>query len=152
MNSLAFFNFSGIIFHSMRKVILGLILFLIYCDSYAQSTRVSDSLKVNKTLFECVQRLDQNKLTDAQSYGLSINKKVAELCATENRNKAQNTAYDFAQKIQKSITLIAFRKCNRSAVKPLTTMQQLIRRFHISGLRFVHICDNTQIVSPNINK
>jgi len=89
----------------------------------------------------CIALIDEQKLTIAKRRGSQLDKEISAKCQQGERNKAQNSALGFAHEIQKSRTLIAYRKCTKKAQPPYNQMHLMLKRYFISNLRFTHVCD-----------
>ncbi len=115
---------------------------LLFSHAYAvQAGELDGTVSNSERLEQCIQLLDPVVLQKAQQRGYKLDKKITVLCQHAKRNEAQNLAYDFANDIQKSKHLLAFRACNHATVEPFSAMQQMMQRYFISNLRFTHVCD-----------
>ncbi len=107
----------------------------------AQSGFVGLNVKAQNSL-RCEKLINTDELESEKANGKALDINIKKLCQQKQRNKAQNLALEFANKIQKSKVLLSYRACHRQTQKPFTPLQTLLKRYFISNLRFVHVCDS----------
>lgn len=72
---------------------------------------------------------------------VNINAEVQQFCHSKQRNKAQNLAIDLALKLHQSKAVKRYRYCHEFYYKKQDIKHDLLLIYHVTKLRFVHICD-----------
>jgi len=105
----------------------------------------------NMVNFErCLQIADRARLIKRQQESRKVNAQVRQLCTSEQRNKAQNLAIGLALKLHKSKNVSRYRYCSKHFEDTQARGFNLLLQYHVSKLRFTHICDVEQQLQVNL--
>ena len=90
---------------------------------------------------QCMSHVEPNTLKAFEVKGLLLTGDIQSLCREGKRSKAQNLAYGFATEMHKSTALATYRLCRKIRPESDSVMQQLMKKYHVSVLRYKHACE-----------
>ena len=87
----------------------------------------------------CMSKIDMSPLQALEAESSSMEKEIKELCHQGKRDKAQNKAISYANKIMAMPSLVQMKECANN-----TAMEKMID-FDINDFKGKHVCDDEKI-------
>jgi len=124
---------------------IDLVLFIVCLTvSYASIAQTNDVGKnhASNKYKQCIQTVDMETIQRRQNEAAKIDDDVQQLCQSKQRNKAQNMAIGLALKLHESKDVSRYRYCLKRFYEPQKSNFNLMHKYHVTKLRYVHICDS----------
>jgi len=124
---------------------IDLVLFIVCLTvPFASTAQTNDVAKshVSNKYKQCMHTVDMDAIQRRQNEASKIDDEVKQLCQSKLRNKAQNLATDLALKLHESKEVSRYRYCLKRFYEPQKGTLNLMQKYHVTKLRYVHTCDS----------
>jgi len=109
--------------------------------SFAQNNQIPSQADMQKMMQQmqevqtCMAKLDNNQMLSIQKEAMAIQKKLEQMCASGKRDKAQEIAKEYANKMSNHPYMIQVKKCTKSFETNMENDKE------DTNYEKVHVCD-----------